>query len=357
LIPALPKPLYYRASLTCYGADHPDLATMAVIVDEPDSPYQTRLALSFALGKAYLDMGDGERAFARLREGNRLQRAIIDYNPDVDERRFAETTAVFSADTVSRLAGRGHPSIRPIFVFGMPRSGTTMVEQMLAAHPLVHGAGEPLHLCGVAEAPGLPARVGDLAPAAFAAMGRRYLDLVGAGVPDELRIVDKMPLNFLHAGLISLILPRARMIHCRRNPLDTCLSCYSLRFARGQEFSYDLGELGRFYRLYDALLAHWRRVLPPESFLDVEYEALVTDTENELQKVLDFCLLPWDARCLRFHEAGRRVTSASLVQVRSPVYTKSIGRAQRFRSWLSELEVALGELAVYRENSCGADAP
>jgi tetratricopeptide (TPR) repeat protein len=347
LDPGFDKALYCRASLTSYAADHPDLATMAAIVDNPDSPYQARLALSFALGKAYLDMGDGERAFARLREGNRLQRAIIDYNPDADERCFAETTAVFSADILSRLAGRGLPSTRPIFVFGMPRSGTTMLEQMLAAHPLVHGAGEPRHLSEVAEAPGLPAAVRDLAPGAFAAMGRRYLDLVGAGVPDELRIVDKMPLNFRHAGLISLILPRARMIHCRRNPLDTCLSCYSLRFASGQEFSYDLGELGRFYRLYDTLMAHWRHVLPPDSFLDVEYEALVTDTENELRKALDFCRLPWDARCLRFHETGRRVTSASLVQVRSAVYTKSVGRAQRFRSWLSELEVTLGDLAVY----------
>jgi tetratricopeptide (TPR) repeat protein len=158
LDPGFAKALYYRASLTCYGADHPDLATMAVIVDEPDSPYQTRLALSFALGKAYLDMGDGERAFARLREGNRLQRAIIAYNPDVDERRFAETTAVFSADTVSRLAGRGHPSIRPIFVFGMPRSGGASVGSWGGrATPSVRsrrsarasGAGRRSRACGV----------------------------------------------------------------------------------------------------------------------------------------------------------------------------------------------------------------
>jgi hypothetical protein len=165
-------------------------------------------------------------------------------------------------------------------------------------------------------------------------------------VPDTLRLVDKMPSNFLHAGLISLILPGARMIHCRRDPLDTCLSCYSLLFTSGHEYSYDLGELGRFYRLYRSLMAHWRRILRPESFLEIDYETLVRNTDGEVRKILDFCGLPWDTACLRFHETNRRVTSASLDQVRSPVYANSIGRAQPFRRWLGTLEAALADLSA-----------
>jgi tetratricopeptide (TPR) repeat protein len=341
LQPDLATAWYYRASLTRYAARDADLATMEDIADNPDTPYRTRLCLSFALGKAHLDMGDGERAFARLGEGNRLQRAIIDYDLDADARRFAEIAAIFSANTLSRLAGCGYPSTRPIFVFGMPRSGTTLVEQILASHPLVHGGGEPTHLRDIAEAPGLTARVRDLAPEDLVPLGRRYVDLVGAGVPDALRLIDKMPSNFLYAGLISLILPGARMIHCRRDPLDTCLSCYSLLFACSHAYSYDLGELGRFYRLYRRLMAHWRRTLPPQSLLEIDYEAVVSDTEGEVRKILDFCGLPWDAACLRFHETHRRVTSASFDQVRSPVYTNSVGRAQPFRPWLGALEAAL----------------
>jgi tetratricopeptide (TPR) repeat protein len=338
--PDLATAWYYRASLTRYEPRDYDLAIMERIADNPDAPYRDRLRLSFALGKAFLEVGDGERAFARLGEGNRLRRAILEYDPDADARRFAEIAAIFSAGTLSRLTGCGHRSTRPIFVFGMPRSGTTLVEHILASHPLVHGAGEPTHLGDIAEALGPPARVLDLTPDDFAVTGRRYLDLVGANVPDTLRLVDKMPSNFMHAGLISVILPGARMIHCRRDPLDTCLSCYSLLFARGQEYSYDLGELGRFYRLYLGLMEHWRRVLPPEALLEIDYETLVRDTQGEVRKILGFCGLPWDAACLRFHQTSRRVTSASLDQVRSPVFTKSIGRAQPFRRWLGPLELA-----------------
>jgi tetratricopeptide (TPR) repeat protein len=343
LQPDLATAWYYRASLTRYAARDPDLATMRGLADNPDAPYRTKLCLSFALGKAHLDMGDGERAFAHLDEGNRLQRASIDYDLDADARRFVEIAAIFSADTLSRLAGCGHPSIRPIFVFGMSRSGTTLVEQILASHPLVHSAGEPTHLHDMAEAPGLTTRVPDLVPQDLVQLGRSYVDLVAADVPHALRLIDKTPSNFLYAGLISLILPGARMIHCRRDPLDTCLSCYSLLFARDHAYSYDLGELGRFYRLYHRLMTHWRRVLPPQSLLEIDYEAVVSDTEGEVRKILDFCGLPWDAACLRFHETRRRVTSASFDQARLPVYTNSVGRAQPFRPWLGALEAALAD--------------
>jgi tetratricopeptide (TPR) repeat protein len=344
LQPDLSSAWYYRTNLTRYTRGHPDLAIMERIADNPDLPFRDRVLLSFALGKAFLDDGDGPRAFARLETGNRLKRTTLDYDPDAEARRFAGIVATFSAENLSRVAGSGDPSGRPVFVFGMPRSGTTLVEQILASHRLVHGAGEPSHLRDIAEASGVHARVTEMGAGEFAGLGHRYLDLVGAGTPDTLRLIDKMPLNFLHAGLISLILPNARMIHCRRDPLDTCLSVYSLLFTSGHEYSYDFRELGRFYRLYRTLMAHWRRVLPPENFLEIDYEALVGDTERQVRRLLDFCDLPWDADCLRFHETRRRVTSASLDQVRSPIYTQSIARAQAFRPWLGVLEETLVDL-------------
>jgi tetratricopeptide (TPR) repeat protein len=332
-----------RAKLTRYAPGDPDLAVMEAIADRPDAPYRDRVHLSFALGRAHLDMGDGARAFARLNAGAQLKRATLNYDPDADRRRFAGISETFSQETLARLGGAGHASDRPIFVFGMPRSGTTLVEQILASHAEVHGAGEPVHLADMAETMGLSSRIATLTPGDFAALGRLYLELVGAGVPETWRVVDKTPLNFLYAGLISLILPNARMIHCRRDPLDTCLSGYSLLFARGHEYSYEFTELGRFHRLYQRLMAHWRQVLPPDNLLEIDYESLVGDTEAETRRLLAFCGLSWDDACLRFHETPRRVASASLDQVRSPIYTTSLGRAQSFRPWLGALEAALAE--------------
>jgi tetratricopeptide (TPR) repeat protein len=334
---------YRRAYLRRYAADDPDLAAMQAIADNPDSPYPDRLHLSFALGKAYLDLGDGNRAFARLDTGNRMKRALIDYDPDADARLFAQLSAAFSAETLGRYGGCADASIRPIFVFGMPRSGTTLVEQILASHGLVHGSGESTHLRDVLDTEDFEAWTAQLTPADCKALGRRYLDRVGLDVPEGLRLVDKTPMNFRYAGAISLILPGARMIHCRRDALDTCLSCYSLLFVSGHEFAYDQIELGRFYRLYQGLMAHWRRLLPAECLLEINYEALVSNTEGEVRRILDFCALPWDAACLRFHDHSRRVSSASLEQVRSPVYTTSVGRARSFRPWLGPLALALGE--------------
>ncbi|HLN23516.1 MAG TPA: sulfotransferase, partial [Patescibacteria group bacterium] len=158
----------------------------------------------------------------------------------------------------------------------------------------------------------------------------------------------KMPLNFLYAGIIALILPGARMIHCRRDPLDTALSCYSLLFSRHQEYSYDQMELGHYYRLYQRLMDHWRNLLGPEQFLEIDYEAMVEDSEGQVARILAFCDLPWDPACLRFYETKRMVTSASFDQVRSPIHRKSIGRAQTFRAWLGPLIAALENVETDR---------
>ncbi|MGD0865165.1 MAG: sulfotransferase [Rhizomicrobium sp.] len=335
--------LYARANLIRYAPGSPDLAAMERIAGDPERPFRDRVPLSFALGKAYLDMGDGVHGFVWLDAANRLKRSSLKYNPDADARKFAEIAGAFTAEESTHGAISTNATRRPIFVFGMPRSGTTLIEHILASHGLVHGAGEPPHLHNIAEA--FHAQWSRLSADELADSGRDYLARVTAGGSQAPWIVDKMPSNFRYAGLIPRLLPGARMIHCRRDPLDTCLSIYSLLFTTGHEYAYDMAELGRYYVLYRGLMAHWRRVLPRDSFLEIDYEMLVRDTEGEVRRILDFCGLPWDAGCLRFHENRRRVSSASLNQVREPIYTKSIGRARQFRPWLGALEAALANPA------------
>jgi tetratricopeptide (TPR) repeat protein len=331
------KSWYEKASLTRFEADDPALTAMARLADRPGTAYPDRIKLCFALGKAYLDLGDGARAFARLDEGNRMKRAILDYDPEADARHVRDIARAFPAETLARLGGSGAASNQPVFIFGMPRSGTTLLEQILASHPHVHGMGEPPYLTSLAGDPGFLEGVAALTSEAAAVLGQRYLALSAPAGHGRPRLVDKTPSNFLHAGLISVILPGAKMIHCRRDPLDTCLSCYSQLFASGYQYSYDLAELGAYYQLYLDLMAHWRRVLPPDRFLEIDYESLTRGNSEEVRKILDFLELPWDAACLRSHETKRRVTSASLDQVRAPVYQTSIGRARAFLPWLGRL--------------------
>jgi tetratricopeptide (TPR) repeat protein len=342
LEPRLAEAWYTRANLIRYPADHPDLGAMAALADDPLTPASGRMQLQFALGKAMLDLDQGEEAFRRLGEGARLKRATIEYSPASDARRAELIVSFYTQALLARAPRDETAGERAIFVIGMPRSGTTLIEQILASHPDVHGAGETTYLAAIAEGRDFLDALAQSEPTALADLGRTYLEQLGRGVSPGLRLVDKMPTNFLHAGAIPLILPGARIIHCRRDPLDTCLSCYSLLFTRGQEYSYELGELGHYYRLYRELMAHWRTVLPPQSLLEVDYEALVREPEGEIRRLVEFCALSWDEACLRFYETPRRVTSASLSQVRSPLYASSIGRAQRFRPWLGPLEAAIG---------------
>jgi tetratricopeptide (TPR) repeat protein len=337
------KALQCRAFLTRHEPEHPDLAVMEKLVGKADISYCDRMRLSFSLGKAYLEIGDGAKAFSYLNPGNKLMRKVLNYDPSADGRRAAAIATVFSKEILSSLSGGGAQSTKPIFVFGMPRSGTTLVEQILASHPLVLGKGESAYLDTLAKDAIFRPALSGFTPEALASCGSRYLTMMGAAEPDSPYFVDKMTTNFLYAGLISLILPGARMIHCRRNALDTCLSCYSLLFADGHEFSYDLGELGHYYRLYRELMAHWGNVLPQGAILDIDYEALVGDGEGQIRRVLDFCGLPWNDACLRFYESNRLVATSSFDQVRRPLYKTSVGRAQMFRPWLGELEAALGQ--------------
>jgi tetratricopeptide (TPR) repeat protein len=352
--PDLAAAWYTRADTKTYTAGDPDIAVMEQLLkaaesrgDRP-SANQTeprQLMLHYALGKAYLDVADGRRAFHHLNAGSRLKRQSLPYDAEASARRMAAIAEGFPAALFEKLHDAGEPSEVPIFIIGMPRSGTTLVQQLISSLPGIHTAGEPRYVETLVGELGAayPGAIGTLPRERFAALGQGYLALATVAAPaNTRRIIDKLPNNFLHAGFIHLVLPGARIVHCRRDAVDTCLSCYSKLFTTGQEFSYDLRELGGFYRSYETLMAHWRAVLPPTRFIEIDYEKVVADLEGEARRLLQFCGLPWDAACLRFHENVRIVRTASMNQVRRPLYTSSVGRWQRFRTELAPLLEALG---------------
>ena len=300
----------------------------ALLRRTPPLPQAERVTLHFALAKAYADLGDAGRCFAQLHAGNALHRATITYDEPAALALFQRIKACFDPALMDRLQAAGHRSAVPVFILGMPRSGTTLIEQILASHPQVHGAGEQEALGeGVARwAAGFPEDVPAMPAAALQTLGRDYADALRSRAPAALRITDKMPRNGLFAGLAHLALPQARMIHVRRDPVDTCLSCYSKLFAGHHPYSYDLGELGRYWRAYDDLMGHWRRVLPDGVLLQVRYEDVVADLEPQARRMIAHCGLDWDPACLRFHETARPVRTASTAQVRQPLYRDAIGR-------------------------------
>jgi hypothetical protein len=231
----------------------------------------------------------------------------------------------------------------------MPRSGTTLMEQVLASHSKVFGAGELetfkeaigelIHGQGVL--PAYPALAAALSQDQIRQLGNLYTKRVRALAPEAESIVDKMPLNFMFVGLIHLALPNARIINLRRNPLDTCVSCFSLLFTGSQPFAYDLAEVGRYYRGCERVMDHWHQVLPPGVMIDVQYEDLVDDLEGEGRRVLRHCGLEWEDACRDFHDTERAVRTASLMQVREPVYRRAIGSWQRYAKYLGPLADAL----------------
>ncbi len=227
----------------------------------------------------------------------------------------------------------------------MPRSGSTLVEQILASHSQVYAAGELKNLdrvvrevCDDSGGPvPIPAWIAMPNAADLRSLGQAYLASLPVPGKGEIRISDKMPKNFFYIGLIHLILPNAKIVHTMRDPVDTCISCFSRCFTRGQPFTYDLAELGRYYRHYYELMAHWRSILPSGVMLDVSYEAVVDNIEEQGRRLVDYCGLPWEDRCLKFHETERPVGTASNVQVRRPLYRSSVERWRRYEAYLQPL--------------------
>jgi tetratricopeptide (TPR) repeat protein len=298
-----------------------------------------QIELHFALGKVNADLGRHQRAFGHFRSGNALKRRQVAYDEAATLAQFERIEVVFGAELIRARAGIGHPSPAPVFVFGMPRSGTTLVEQVLASHPRVHGGGERGDFAAAMAGRG---GVDALDGATLRAIGGSYAETAAALAPAAARVTDKMPGNFRFAGLIHLALPNARLIHVSRNPIDTCLSCFTTLFGGDQPFSYDLGELGRYYRAYAKLMAHWRRVLPSGVMLEVQYEAVIDDLATQARRIIAHCGLEWDPACLDFHRTRRPVWTASAVQVRQPLYQTSVGRWLPYKDMLEPLFAALG---------------
>lgn len=315
---------------------------------EPLSP-DAQARLQYALGKAYDDLKRYDDAFAAFARGAALHRRSIEYNEVLQLGLFSRIQQVFTPDLISAKKGAGSTSALPIFVIGMPRSGTTLVEQIIAGHSQVAGAGETrefdMAVAGVrvsaANALLYPEIVPTLAPAEFAGIGEDYVRRLSARAPGTAHVVDKLPTNFHFLGLIHLALPDAKIVHLRRNALDTCVSCFSKMFAAPLNHTYDLGELGRYWRAYDALMAHWRRVLPADAFLDVEYERLTRDLEGEAQRIFAFCGLSFEAAALAFERKAGAVRTASSYQVRQPLTSASVERWRHYERYLGPLIAAL----------------
>jgi tetratricopeptide (TPR) repeat protein len=309
---------------------------------------EEQINLHFALAKAYRDTGKPAQSFEHLVQGNALRRRRTDYVESAVMNHFDRICQVFSPELIKSKAGQGNPSEQPIFIIGMPRSGTTLIEQIIGSHTRVCPGGErdaferALLKVTNSRASEYPDSIPSMTAEQVGAVGAAYLEMMRAIIPVADRFTDKLPGNYMYAGLIHLALPQARIIHVRRDAIDTCVSCFSINFSSSQTFAYDLVELGHYYRAYEKLMDHWRRVLPPNFMLEVQYEDVINDFENRARQIVTFCGLEWDAKCLAFHKLERAVLTASATQVRQPIYRSSIGRWREYGEQLSPLLDALG---------------
>jgi len=301
-------------------------------------------SLLFTAAGLYDRIGEYDIAFARAKAANESLGARHD--PRQVESLVEDRIGYLTRQRVRSLPRASTDSQMPVFIVGMPRSGTTLVEQIFASHPRVHAGGELDWLVNLAASTAGKSEfrwrlLGTFSLDRVEELSAAYLNRLRSLNPGVDRITDKMPLNFLYLGLIAILFPNARIIHCRRDPLDTCLSCYMTDFVAGHEFTTNLSWLGHFYRQYERMMAHWREVLDL-SVLDVDYERLVSDPQTQTRRMLDFAGLPWDPQCLLFHENGRFAATASHQQVRTALYASSVGRAKNYVNYLGPLRAGLG---------------
>lgn len=308
----------------------------------------TLQGIHFQLADLYDDLGEYDQAFSHLKTANDLKPRK--YVPKSQEKIFAAIKNICTRDLLTEAPKANVPGKEMIFIVGMPRSGTSLTEQILASHPQVFGAGELDEIGAISHRLAkimktnlnYPKNLIGLDQKSINEAAQSYLERIEQMTPqDKTRVTDKMPQNFLHLGLIYLMFPQAKIIHCRRDPLDTCLSCYFQNFvAQGLAFAYDLQNLGHYYRLYQDLMNHWHQVLPYPIY-DLQYEKLIKEPEREIRKLLEFCALDWHPGCLRFYETKRDIKTASYDQARKPIYKTSVGRWKNYAKYLEPLRQAL----------------
>lgn len=342
---------YALANLKTYRFTDEEITAMQAQENKPGLNPNDRIHLCFALGKAFEDRGEAATAFTYYERGNSLKRARSGYDADKMDAEFAAQKQACTPALFEDRSGMGHAAPDPIFIVGLPRAGSTLLEQILASHSQVDGTLELPDILAAAhklrgrqrgeDSSRYPAILHDLGAEELEALGREYIEntrIHRAGAPF---FTDKMPNNFRHVGLIKLILPNAKIIDARREPMACCFSGYKQLFAEGQEFTYSLVDAGRYYRGYVELMDHWDAVLPGE-ILRVRYEDVVDDLESQVRRLLDFCGLAFEPACVEFHKTKRGVRTASSEQVRQPINTSGLAAWKPFEPWLDSLKEALG---------------
>jgi tetratricopeptide (TPR) repeat protein len=341
--PTFGEAYWALANLKTFRFSDDEIAVLEQHVDDDKLADETRVNLNYSLGKAYEDRGDYDLAFERYDQGSKIRRPHESYDPVHTETVHDQIIETISAAFIEENAGNGNPDDAPIFIVGLPRSGSTLVEQILASHSQVDGTHELPDLPRVIHTINQQRLQGDTYPQALrhygeslAKLGDQYIESTTRFRKGSPFFTDKMPNNFASIGLIALILPNAKIVNARRHPLDSCMGSYKQLFYKGQSFTYDLVELGEYYLEYQRLMDHWHEILPGK-VLDVQYENMVADQENETRRLIEHCGLPWEDGCLRFYETDRAVITASSEQVRQPIYSKSVNSWRRFEAHLGPL--------------------
>lgn len=352
LNPSLGEAYWSMANLKVVRFTEADIAAMNSQLEAGALSDSARVHLHFALGKAYEDDQNYERAWHHYQHGNQLQRAQVHYDPVEHELLCTQMKTLFTPAFVARHTGVGNQSTAPIFIVGLPRSGSTLIEQILASHSQVEGTEELHHISSLAHATGkyrsdgatYPDTLARLGARDFAAFAQQYLrETQQYRSLNRPYFIDKMPNNFVHIGWIKLLFPNAKIINTRRFPLDSLLGAYKQLFAKGQNFTYDLLELSEYYQSYVGLMEHWHRVFPGQ-ILDVHYEHHMVDFDQQVRRILDYCGLPFEENCLTFYRTERAVKTASSEQVRQPIYTSALGVWKHYAPQLTLWQEDLAEV-------------
>nr|WP_321511159.1 sulfotransferase [uncultured Hyphomonas sp.] len=343
---------YGLANLKTYRFSDAELTAMEAAAASPDLDHASRIHIAFALGKAREDRKDYDKAFEAYASGNALKHQTVRYTTEQMQAELSAQKTHCTQDLFEKQSGKGCPAPDPIFIVGLPRAGSTLIEQILASHPQVDGTLELPNILSLAhrlrgrsqitDRDRYPRILHDMSKEDLGALGEDYIENTRIHRQGAPFFTDKMPNNFRHIGLIHLILPNAKIIDARRNPMDCCWSGFKQLFAEGQEFTYSLKDIGHYYRAYVDLMEHWDTVLPPGRILRVQHEDVLDDLEGQVRRLLDYCGLPFDERCVNFHQTERAVRTASSEQVRRPINKAGLEQWRPYEAHLGPLKTALG---------------